>query len=174
MDIDVTALPEEHREWVQKVVEEADAQLMEGKELTAMAFMCTAMGRTIVAFAMDFLTDAEKNAAAHYLRQRCQIEQASAVLFVTEGWALPQGMLNDHNKIVARYGSIGESPHRIDSVVFQLETAAANYTCAPPLKPCPPSKKKRRIAGPVKFINCTSAGRFSQFLSNNTAKQKLH
>ena len=173
LQIDVSALPEQHRAWVADVVAQVAVFLRDGEEVTPIAFVRT-IANTLDLVATHFNSTEDKDAFAHFLRSKYYGGRAEALLFVSESWALKTDKLAEHDAIIEKYGSIGQSPFAVDSVMFTLETASLAYWCVPRILPWPPSKKRRRIESPVKFRVAGSAGRFSHLLSDAEDKQTKH
>ena len=174
LEINVSAVPEQHRDWVAGVVEKVESQLRDGDEVMPMGVIHSATENSLNFVGTSFSSEQEKNAFAHFMRFTCKKLDADAVLFVSEAWALKPSKMADYHAIIEQYGSIGESPHRIDNVIFVLETASLNYMCTAPILPCPPSKKRRRLESPAKFMVANAGGRFSQMLSDTVSKQSKH
>lgn len=172
LEIDVSALPEQHRAWVTDVMKQAEGFLRKGEELAPVAMVRSSAQDSMAVVSARFDSEEDKNAFASHVRLVCHATQADALLLVGESWALPASKVDDHKAIRAKYGSIGECPDRIDSAIFTLETASLTYACLVQIEACPPSKKKRRFKGPAKFLTVT--GRFSQFLSTTESKQSKH
>ena len=63
-------------------------------------------------------------------------------------------------EIIDRYGSIGASPHRIDTVTFLLETRRGLWSAQLPFKPKGVSKKKRTFGQPELTLGEEMQGRF--------------
>jgi hypothetical protein len=69
-----------------------------------------------------------------------------------------------YQEIIARYGSIGASPSRIDVVSFALETRHGIWTAQMLIKPKGVSKKKRTLDEPAVQHVIEVQGRFVDLL----------
>lgn len=84
---------------------------------------------------------------------------------VMEAWSPRKDKLRQRDEILDRYGSIGASPCAVDIVSLTLETHGI-WVAEVPIKPKPPSKKKRTFGEP-EFRHFTEAqGRFVDLLPN--------
>ncbi len=81
-----------------------------------------------------------------------------------EAWGLPKDKLHRHQAILDRYGAIANSPYKIDTVSFVLETRHGIWTAQLPITPKGPSKKKRTFGEvTLQFVD-GAEGRFAGLL----------
>jgi hypothetical protein len=86
------------------------------------------------------------------------------VIMVTESWGLPASMVPQHFEIIEKYGSIGNSPFKVDCISISLETEYGHWLGLADIKPDPPSKFRRKL-GELKIIPAHySAGLFGGFI----------
>lgn len=107
--------------------------------------------------------DAKDESASEIKRAAASIE-ADFVFVIMEAWSLRPDKMLQVDKIMDKYGSIGNSPYAIDVVSMALETLHGMWVAQMPIKPKGYSKKKRTF-GPPEFRFYTEAkGRFTDLL----------
>ena len=99
--------------------------------------------------------------------------KADFIFAVMEAWGLPRDKMPRYQEILDRYGSVGNSPYKIDTAAFVVETRYGVWREQVPPKPKGYSKKKRSF-GPVKlqFMDRVE-GRFVGLLPD-PEKHNLH
>jgi hypothetical protein len=77
-----------------------------------------------------------------------------------EAWGLPKDKVRRHEEIRDRYGSIGNSPYKVDVVSFILESRYGIWAAQVLLKPKGHSKKKRTFGDAIFQRMDEAEGRF--------------
>ncbi|MFM9969716.1 MAG: hypothetical protein ACKVQK_15100 [Burkholderiales bacterium] len=160
----MAAIPESYRETIEPLVAKARGFLEEGQKLAALAFVGSFTTRRIEAVLLDTSSDDAKDRSATEIQRAAAALEADFVFLVMEAWGLPKDKLSSHQKILDKYGSIANSPYRIDTVSLVLETHYGIWSAQVLIKPKGYSKKKRTF-GEVQFLKIDGAqGRFSALL----------
>ena len=131
-----------------------------GETLTTMVFVGNLDNGDIRIVPVIDLTDQHKDACLSAVRHVAHLIQADFVFTIAEGWGLPRDKVERYQEIIDRYGSIGASPHRIDTVTFLLETRRGLWSAQLPFKPKGVSKKKRTFGQPELTLGEEMQGRF--------------
>jgi hypothetical protein len=170
----MTAMPPKYLAVVTPLVDKARAILESGESLQAFAFVGNFETGRILPVLIDTRDDRAKDGSAVAIRLAAEQTQAHFVFTVMEAWALPKDKLHRHREIVAKYGSVGASPYRIDAVAFVLETAYGIWLAQANIKPKGYSKKKRTF-GKVDFMfGDQLEGRFGGLLGAGAGGSTLH
>jgi flavin-binding protein dodecin len=165
----VTAIPPSYREVIDPLIARAREFVEGGESLVPFAFVGNFTTRQIVPIHLDTGNEDVKDAAADAIRRAAAALQADFVFLVMESWGLPPDKIHRVDEIRERYGSIGESPYRIDMVSFSLETRHGLWFAQTPLKRKGASKK-RRTFGLVEFRHYDDVdGRFADLLGTQPA-----
>jgi hypothetical protein len=92
-----------------------------------------------------------------------------------EAWGLPKDKLPRYQEILDKCGSVGNSPYRMDTASFVLETRCGVWGAQVTLKPKGHSKKKRTFGAiELRFMDEVE-GRFVGLLPDAAqASTKLH
>ncbi len=158
-------LPTKYEELIMPLVAKAKGFLEAGENLTPIAFVGNFESGQTFPVMVDTTSDETKDTSVRAIALIAEQIQADYVFNIMEAWGLPKDKLNRFNEIVERYGSIGASPYKVDTVSFMLETRHGIWGCQVPLKFKAPSKKRRMLAAPINFQFMDGAeGRFTGLL----------
>jgi hypothetical protein len=156
-------LPDKLRELVSSFVKKARENLENDGFLAPVAFVGNSTTENIVAIVLDTASEAAKDASAEHLRKIAALTEADFVFTIVDSWGLPQSKLKDYEKIIKRYGSIGESPYRVNTVSFMLETKTGNWAAQAKQEKSGLSSRKKAF-GEISFMSMESEGRFANLL----------
>jgi len=160
----MSAIPEAYRRIVDPLIATARGFLEKGEALVPVAFVGNLAAGTTIPVMLDSSSDEAKDGSADAIRRAALHTEADFVFVVMEAWSLRKDKLRQMDEILDRYGSIGASPYAVDVVSLALETRHGIWVAEVPIKPKPPSKKKRTIGEP-EFRHFTEAqGRFVDLL----------
>jgi hypothetical protein len=160
-------LPQRYREMIWPMIEKAKGFLEKGEKLSPLAFVGNFDTGQVVPILIDTLDDSRKDASALAIRLAAESMAADYIFTVIEGWGLPRDKMSKYEEIIESYGSVGASPHKIDTANFMLETRYGVWGAQVPLKFMAPSKKRRTFAAPVALIFMSGIeGRFAGLLPN--------
>lgn len=167
-------IPERYVALITPLIDTARGILEQGGSLPQQAFVGSSDPRTILRVAIDTSSVAAKNFSARAVRAAASHVQADFVFTVMEAWGLPPDKAPMGDEIVEKYGSIGESPYRVDIVSLVLETTEGVWGCTAPIRPKGASSK-RRTFGQVTFLFASEArGRFLGVLPGAPGEGSLH
>lgn len=157
-------IPATYREIIDPLISHARGLLEKGESLISLAFVGSLKNGQVIPIVLDDDGDAAKDSSANAISMTASVLDADFVFMVREAWKLPQKHMDRYDEIMEEYGSIGASPFAQDVAAFSLETTHGTWVASPPIKPKPPSKK-RRTFGPVAFEHMPGLqGRFSNLL----------
>jgi hypothetical protein len=153
----------------QDVLQKTRKSLEKDGSVPTVAYIGNSQKNNTIALVIDTSSEAAKDAGAAHMEQVVSITDADFVFFVTEAWMLPRDKIKDHKKLMAIYGSIGNSPYRVDGVAFTLETRTGFWLAQAQQKKFGASQKKKTF-GPVEWRQMDGAtGRFAGLLQPNRA-----
>jgi len=153
-------IPEKYREVIEPLIAKARSFVEAGESLAPIAFVGNFASRQILHVAVGTADDDTKDRSALAIQAAAAQLDADFVFTVIEAWVLPKDKIRRHEEIRDRYGSIGNSPCKVDVVSFILETRYGIWAAQVSLKPKGYSKK-RRTFGDATFRRMDSAeGRF--------------
>lgn len=164
--VDLGELPREFAGIVASVIETAEGFLRSGQEVEAVAFVGSSSERNVVPMAMDMGSDRAKDKSSESIRMAAQALGADFVLFVAESWASRVTDKGKAAELLAKYGSVSALPdkHKMEVVLFSLETRDGLWMAMPEIVPLGHSKKKRTMKA-VSFVKADeSRGRFVNLL----------
>lgn len=157
-------VPEPYRKLLKQLMADAHELLLAGKELPARIYLGSTQAELLQAVPVDTSSPDSKAESAQHARRVATFIDADFMVMVMEGWGLPADKINEHQAIVAKYGSVSRYPKRLDVVGFQLETRHGFFNATAPILPVPPSKKRRKM-GAVAWVEADHAkGTFADIL----------
>ena len=169
------ALPDAYQEILSPLIAQARRLLEQGESLVPFAFVGNLARRSIVPVTLRTDSEAGKDASAAQIRQIAQQLQADFVFVITEAWTLPPEQAPRYEAILAEYGSIGDSPYRIDSVSFALETDQGLWAAQVPLMVSDHAPGARTFATPRFTLFSEVGGRLTGLLdSAESTARTLH
>ena len=162
----VSQPPQAYLDMIEPLIAQAKGFLEDGIKLPATAFVGNFTTKEGTSIYMDPVDDRAKDEAADKIKRTATLLDADFVFTIMEAWSLRPDKVLQMNAILDKYGSIGQSPYKVDVCSFMLETAHGVWQSLVPIKPKGISKKKRTI-GPVEFRRYTETqGRFANLLPN--------
>lgn len=157
-------IPESYREVIEPLIAKARGFLEAGQSLSPLAFVGNFSMKQILPVLIDTRDNDTKDRSALAIQAATAQIDADFVFTIMEAWGLPKDKLARHQEILDRYGSLANSPYKIDTVGFALETRYGMWGAQLPLKAKGYSKKKRTF-GEVAFQFMDGAeGRFTGLL----------
>jgi CRISPR/Cas system CMR-associated protein Cmr5 small subunit len=156
-------LPEKLSGLVASFVNKARDNLEKDGFLAPVAFVGNSTTENVVAVVLDAGSEEAKDASADHLRKLAELTEADFVFTIMDSWGLPQNRVKDYDKIVKRYGSIGQSPYRVNTVSFMLETRTGNWAAQAKQEKAGLSSRKKTFGEP-RFLSMASEGRFANLL----------
>ena len=157
-------LPESYQEVIAPFIAKARGFLESGEKLSTIAFVGNFSTNEMVPVIIDTANESSKDNGSLAIRLNAEAINADFVLIVMEAWGLMKKHLGRHKEILEEFGSVGQSPYREDVVSFSLETTNGIWHGMAPIRPKPPSKK-RRTFGQINFIFADGVeGRFAGLL----------
>ena len=162
-----SAIPPACLEVITPLIRTARALLEDGEALVPVALVGSLeTGRTIPVM-MNAASEEAKDGSALVLKRAAESIDADFVFVMMEAWSLRPDKARDYQAILARYGSIGQSPYKVDIVSMVLETSHGVWLAQVPIKPSGDSRKRRSFGEPD-FVRCDGmAGRFTGLLPKN-------
>ena len=157
-------IPNSYREVIEPLIAKARGFLEAGESLSPFAFVGNFSTKQILPVLINTKDDDTKDRSAHTIQMAAAQINADFVFTIMEAWGLPKDKLPRYQEIRDRYGSLANSPYKIDTVGFTLETRYGMWVAQPQIKPKGHSKKKRTF-GEVTFQYTNEAeGRFAGLL----------
>jgi len=157
-------IPNSYREVIEPLIAKARGFLEAGDTLSPLAFVGNFATKQILPILINTKDEETKDRAALAIQAAAAQINADFVFTIMEAWGLPKDKLPRYQEIRGRYGSLANSPYKIDTVGFTLETRYGIWVAQPLIKPKGHSKKKRTF-GEVTFQYANQAeGRFAGLL----------
>lgn len=157
-------IPNSYREVIDPLIAKARGFLEAGDSLSAFAFVGNFSTKQILSVLINTKDDETKDQSALAIQMAAARINADFVFTIMEAWGLPKDKLPRYQEILDRYGSLANSPYKVDTVSFALETRYGMWAAQLPLAPKGHSKKKRTF-GEVAFQFIDGAeGRFAGLL----------
>ncbi len=157
-------IPTSYREVIEPLIAKARGFLEVGDSLSPFAFVGNFATQQIIPILINTRDDETKDRAALAIQTAAAQIDADFVFTIMEAWGLPKDKLPRYQEIRDRYGSLANSPYKIDTVAFTLETRYGMWVAQPLIKPKGHNKKKRTF-GEVTFQFADGAeGRFAGLL----------
>ena len=156
-------IPKVLQESVARWVKVARENLEADGHLQPTAIVGNSQTGKMMMLGLDTSSDMAKDAMAAHLRYVAEETNANYIFTIFDAWILRPDKVHEYDKIISIYGSIGQSPYRVDSVSFMLETKAGQWTGVAQQKKLGLSNKKKTF-GEVKFSSMTGSGRFANLL----------
>jgi hypothetical protein len=157
-------IPKSYREVIEPLIAKARGFLEAGETLSPFAFVGNFATKQILPILINTKDEESKDRAALTIQAAAAQIKADFVFTIMEAWGLPKDKLPRYREIRDRYGSLANSPYKIDTVGLTLETRYGVWVAQPLIKPKGHSKKKRTF-GEVTFQYANEAeGRFAGLL----------
>lgn len=168
------AMPVKLEAVLSNLMSTAYKMLAEGQELSPVAFVGSLLKNELNALMLNMPDQAGKELSVDQIRDFCAEEQADFVILFTEGWALPAALTEEYDDILEKYGSIANSPYRLDTFVVSVETPAARWTGFAVLKPSKSGKGREPSAPLEMHYQGASRGGNGSLFSDFFAKMQTH
>lgn len=101
---------------------------------------------------LDLPSDWDTSEIADHVRNVAAIQAANLVVLAIDAWSLPTHLMAQREQILARYGSIGASPHRVSAISVLVETPDVHWIGTAPLTKRP-RRPKAQTFGTVQFLS---------------------
>jgi hypothetical protein len=153
-------IPKKYLEVIEPLIAKARGFVEGGEKLAPIAFVGNFATGQILPVVINTTDDDTKDSSAFAIQMAAAQLKADFVFAIMEAWGLPKDKIDRYEQILDRYGSIGNSPFRVDTASFTLETNFGIWGAQELLKPKGYSKKKRTF-GQLTFRHMDGAeGRF--------------
>ncbi len=153
-------IPKNYLEVIEPLIAKARSFVEGGEKLAPIAFVGNFSTRQILPVVINTSNDDTKDRSALAIQTTAAQLKADFVFAIMEAWGLPKDKIDRYQAILDRYGSIGNSPYKVDTASFTLETHYGIWGAQELLKPKGYSKKKRTF-GQLTFRHMDGAeGRF--------------
>ena len=153
-------IPNKYLEVIEPLIAKARGFVEGGEKLAPIAFVGNFTTEQILPVVINTSDDDSKDNSAFAIQMTAAKLEADFVFTIMEAWGLPKDKIDRYEQILDRYGSIGNSPYKVDTASFTLETHHGIWGAQELLKPKGYSKKKRTF-GQLTFRHMDGAeGRF--------------
>src|ERR1035437_9291487 len=136
-------IPAKYREVIEPLIAKARGFVEAGESLAPIAFVGNFTTTQILHVTIRTGDDDTKDRSALAIQMAAAQLDADFVFTAMEAWGLRKDKISRHEEIRERYGSIGNSPYKVDVVSFILETRYSIWAAQVLLKPKGHSKKRR-------------------------------
>ncbi len=143
-------IPKSYREVIEPLIAKARDFLEDGQTLSPFAFVGNFSTNQVLPVLIDTKSEDAKDRSALAIQMAAAQIDADFVFTIMEAWGLPKDKLPRFREIRDHFGSIANSPYKIDTASFTLETRYGIWVAQVPLTPKGHSKKKRTF-GEVTF-----------------------
>lgn len=127
-------MPNAYRELIAPLIDTTRKLIISGKTLAPFALVGNMTTREMELVDMDLDATDPKSELVESIRRVAHARQADFVFTIMDAWALPVEQAHRYEEIIERYGSIGESPYRVDIVSFTLETQWGTWMAQVPIE----------------------------------------
>lgn len=160
----MSAIPAAYRGIIEPLIAMAREILERGEELAPFAFVGNLTTREVVSVLLNTESAEEKAASAALVHEVAQRIAADFVFVILDAWGLPAVQADRYPEILARYGSIGDSPYRIDLVSFTLEARHGLWAAQVAVEPKDGPTDERTFGVPRFELFPEPEGRFVDLL----------
>ena len=129
----MSQLPIAYQEIIGPLIEQARRILEQGESLVPVAFVGSLIRKEILPVMLQTDGSEAKDASAAVIRRIAEESQADFVFVMTEAWSLPSDQAHAYAEIIEEFGSIGDSPYRLDVISFTLETPHGLWVAQAPI-----------------------------------------
>jgi hypothetical protein len=157
-------LPDLYRFHIDPVICEALRLLEAGESLHAMAVIGRLDSDQTVVMPMDDCDSKNMEASARAVRTAAAVSAADFVFTIREAWILPPKLMPRYQQLLEKHGSVKAVPGAVEAVAFMLQTAAGTWAATPAVALKHPSKKRRKLSGPISFVKVEAVGRHADLL----------
>src|SRR5262245_43624104 len=157
-------IPANYRRAIDPLIETARVFLEDGRSLDPVAVVGNTSTSQGVSVPIELGYDASNARTTHAIQAAASDINADFILTIVEAWGLPKDMAHRHQEILDRYGTIANSPHKIDTVSFTLELRQGIWAAQLPIVP-KDTVNKTRTFGEVRLEFVKSAQGLARLLS---------
>ena len=136
-------IPKNYLEVITPLIAKARGFVEGGEKLAPIAFVGNFATGQILPVVIITADDESKDRSAFAIQMTAAKLEADFVFTIMEAWGLPKDKIDRYQTILDQYGSIGNSPYKVDTASFTLETHYGIWGAQELLKPKGFSKKKR-------------------------------
>lgn len=136
-------IPKKYLDVIEPLIAKARGFVEGGEKLAPIAFVGNFSTGQILQVLINTSDDDTKDSSALAIQMAAAQLKADFVFAIMEAWGLPRDKIDRYQSILDRYGSIGNSPYKVDTVSFTLETSYGIWAAQELLKPKGHSKKRR-------------------------------
>lgn len=158
------AFPDLYRQHVECLVRQAVRQLEAGEPVAAAATMGRLENDQTVVVALDDSDPQSKDASARAVRTAAAVFRADFIFTVQVAWILPPRLMPRHQQLLERYGRVGNVPGAVEALAFMLQAREGTWAATPEVVLKRPSKRRRKLAGPIRFQKVDAVGRNADLL----------
>lgn len=166
-------LPEPYHRMLEPILETARANLKRDGKLAMAAFVGSVSTQQVIpiVYTGDG-SDESKDGFAHHISTVAGAVAGDFIALLMESWSLAPRYVHLHRDLVEKYGSLANCPpsYRAEVISISVESPTALWMAQQPLRPMPPSKKRKTfdLPAPGDFKKFTEAsGRFTALLPNS-------
>lgn len=127
-------MPRSYRDLIAPMVATTRGLLAAGEDLAPIALVGNLSTGEMQLVTIDPNSPEPKDDLAASIRFAAATLRADFIFMVMDAWALAAEQAHRHEEIIARYGSFGDSPYRIDVVNFSLETPRGTWMAIAPIE----------------------------------------
>ena len=160
----MSTLPVAYLQLINPLIDSARGFLEKGEELRPVAFVGNLNPGTALPVMLDSSDSEAKDASCQAIRLLAEAVDADFIFVMMEAWSLRKDKMSQMDAILARYGSIGACPYRVDIVALSVETCHGLWMAELPIKPKGVSKKRRTFDEPRFRLFKEARGRFTELL----------
>lgn len=160
----MSTLPTAYLQLINPLIKSARGFLESGEELRPVAFVGNLDPGMVLPVMLDSSDSAAKDASCQAIRLLAAQLDADFIFVMMEAWSLRKDKMSQMEAILARYGSIGACPYRVDIVALSVETCHGLWMAELPIKPKGVSKKRRTFDEPRFQLFKEAHGRFAELL----------
>ena len=164
----LSAVPSHLRPIIQALIGAVRATLEQGKPPHSAALIGDSVHHRLTDVQIDSSSQEAKEVSAALIREVAALLEADFVLAIIDGWGLPSDKQQDIEAILKEYGSIGESPFKVDVFSFFLFTKEGEFAAQTEVS-YPSDSAPQRTFGPVEFTRTDLRGIFSDLLPQKPA-----
>lgn len=127
-------MPKAYRDLIEPLIGTTREIFAAGATLAPIALVGNIATRDMRLVTMDPHSADPKNDLVSAIRTVAKHQEADFIFTVMDAWALDPAQAHRYEEIIERYGSIGQSPYRIDIVSFSIETHWGVWMAQAPLE----------------------------------------
>jgi hypothetical protein len=114
--------PQTYMDLIRPLIDKAREILDMGERLQPFAFVGNLITQQVVPILIQPGSEEDKDRSAAEIQSVALLLDADFVFSIMEAWSLLPSKISQMDVIIDKYGSIGESPYKIDICALALET----------------------------------------------------